>query len=155
APGFTGTDTFTYTIADGKGGTATATATITVNPTPPPTPAAPPTAKNDQYATNSTTPILGQNILANDTLNFATSTSLSNFKNGLIRWDGNPATVPPSGTPYFTLDQTTGDLNFYPNGYTGADPAFDYTLTNSKGTSKATVSFHINNTEPAANEDFA
>jgi uncharacterized repeat protein (TIGR01451 family) len=154
-PGFTGTDTFTYTISDGKGGTSIATATITVTPAPPPTPTAPPQAKNDQYATNSTTPILGENIFANDTLNFATVSSVNNFKNGLVQWDGNPAHIPAAGTPYFTLDQATGNLNFYPNGYTGANPQFDYTLTNSKGSSKATVTFVINNNDPQANEDFA
>ena len=153
--GFSGTDTFTYTIADGKGGTASATATITVTPTPPPVPAAPPSAKDDKYGTDSTTPILGQNILGNDTLNFATITGLSNFKNTLVQWDGNPATVPPPGTPYFLLNQATGILNFYPNGYTRADPSFDYTLTNIRGNDKATVSFHIDTNSPQANEDFA
>jgi uncharacterized repeat protein (TIGR01451 family) len=154
APGFTGTDTFTYTIGDGKGGFSTATATIMVNPTPPPTPTAPPQAKDDSYQTNPTTPILGQNILGNDILNFGTITGISNLQH-IVQWDGNPATVPPAGTAYFTIDQTTGTVDFYPNGYSGSAPQFNYTLTNSKGSSTATVKYDIKTDAPLANEDYA
>jgi uncharacterized repeat protein (TIGR01451 family) len=153
-PGFTGTDTFTYTISDGRWGFSTATATITVTPTPPPTPTAPPHANNDNYATNPTTPILGQNILGNDILNFATITGVSNLQH-IVQWDGNPATVPPAGTAYFTINQTTGVVDFYPNGYTGAAPQFDYTITNALGSSHATVKFDIKTDAPLANEDYA
>ena len=46
-------------------------------------------------------------------------------QDGLIRWDVNLATVPPSRTPYATSQKTTGDVGCYPDGFVGSNPSFD------------------------------
>lgn len=111
---------FTYTISDGNGGQDTATVTVNV--------IAPPIAVNDRIATpvNSPTGRNAPGLLANDTLNGATITA---------------HTDPASGT--LNTFGTDGSFTYTPaNGFSG-DDTFTYTLTNSAGSSTATVTIYV------------
>jgi uncharacterized repeat protein (TIGR01451 family) len=80
-------------------------------------------------------------------------TSISNIMH-MVQWDGLPADVPAAGTAYFTIDLTTGNVSYYPNGST-QNGTFTYTLTNSRGSSNANVQFNIKTDAPIGNPDSA
>lgn len=122
--GFLGTDTFTYTLTNSTG-SSTATVSLIVTGALPA-----PIAVNDGYGFNYEDSVfIGATfgLLANDTPNGGTVTAFDD-----------------TGTAGGSIDvQSDGAFNYAaPSGFVGQD-SFTYTITNSSGTSTATVTIDV------------
>ena len=131
------TDTFTYTLTNALGND-TATVSVTVEP------AGAPVAVDDSYTATVDTPlnVPAPGVLGNDTLNFG----------GIAAYAANTTR---GGTVTLNAD---GSFTYTPPAGVISPPAdtFTYTLTNTVGSSTATVSFTINPAGPpvAVNDSY-
>ncbi len=146
-PSVAGSFDFEYQVTNASG-SSTATVTIDVE--------APPTAVDDMYMTNLNTtlsvPDGPGDLLDNDDLGFplATLTSFGggslggavtdNAPGSSVPFAGGTLTVNANGSLTLTTPTTEGDFTF------------DYRITNTKGTSDATVTIQVKNA-PVANDD--
>jgi hypothetical protein len=149
AAGFTGTFTFQYRITNGSG-SSDATVTLTG-------PAAQaPVAVDDEYATGAGTPLTvpAAGVLANDTLG-TPAAALAFFGGGSLGGtvtDNAAGDTVAFGSGGSLTVNAGGGFTFTPaTGFTGTF-TFQYRITNSAGSSDATVSIAVN-TGPTAVDD--
>jgi hypothetical protein len=121
---YNGPDAFSFTANDGTATSEPAEVNITVEPINDP-----PEANDDQVTTNEDTPVVINNLLANDTdvdNDSLTITTFSQTANGQL------------------VQQTDGSFTYTPNlNFSGAD-SFTYTISDgSEGTTTATVSITV------------
>ncbi|HYH10594.1 MAG TPA: Ig-like domain-containing protein [Thermoanaerobaculia bacterium] len=142
--GFSGTDSFVYKLTNVSGST-TATVTITVaNGVP--------VAHADNYLADRSAPVTidPNGVLANDTLNGATILSYG-ASTGTEQTAIGAVTATSAGGSVAL--HAHGGFTYLPkNGFSGVD-TFVYTLINSAGTSKATVTITVGGTLPVVLED--
>ncbi len=135
-----GTDTFSYTISDG---TRTATASITVTIT---AVNDPPTANDDTYTVNEGSASNSLTVRSNDSVLPDSGETLT----------VTAVTTPAHGTATITGVVTNTVINYVPTaGYNGPD-AFQYTVTDSNGSSavgNVTITVTSVNTVPNAFND--
>jgi len=131
-PNFLGSDSFHYVLSN-IGGRSTATVTFTVSSAP--------FAANDSYVAVSATPlaISAPGVLTNDTLNGATITSFG--VNGTEQTAlGQQAPTASGGTITLNAD---GSFSYTPPVTPTTNDTFHYVLTNSNGSSTATVTLIV------------
>ncbi len=151
ATGFTGAFTFQYRITN-PSGSSDATVTINVN-------GAAPSAVADAYNVAAggtlTVPDGATDLLGNDALGTPAATLVS-FGGGSLGGavtDRAAGTTATFGTGGSLTVNANGSFTFTPaTGFTGSF-TFQYRITNSSGSSDATVTITVNGTGPTANND--
>jgi hypothetical protein len=134
AGGFTGSDTFRYVLAN-SGGASTAQVTVTVTPPLP-------VAVNDSFSTPQATQlnVAAPGVLGNDTLNGATIAGYGASSGVEQTIVGNSTATSAGGTIRLNAN---GSLRYDPPASFSGNDTFRYVVSNSGGTSTATVTIAV------------